>query len=184
MSEVNLKYAVSSYVGLGSRVIPPEYQSACRHVAYVAAMYHVILRTNTNAGTSAVFEDSCFRCQGTRQIYLPYEGFNKRRHGVSALTGEHYEVASRAHPNWSACNQCAKKIHANTVSMLLGDNLNDKAGVLLTYTEKGIAQGSSGFAIHLAKGYDIPIINAGKHTPSEFINLCTVLIRDGIYVEE
>lgn len=73
-------------------------------------------------------------------------------------------LAAKYHPNWGACSEYAKKLHARNGLIVLGPELNDPVDLIICWTPKGQIVGGTGQALRIANDpkYKIPVWNLGN----------------------
>lgn len=93
-----------------------------------------------------------------KEIYLPWKGFNGRDNGIVAIEwAAALTMASIFHPNWPACSQGARKLHARNCFQVLGLDLETPSEFVICWTPAGKGGGGTGQAIRIAKARGIPI---------------------------
>lgn len=71
------------------------------------------------------------------------------------------ELAAEVHPNWAACSDAARKLHARNCYQILGLNLDNPVSDVVCWTPGGKGEGGTGQAIRLAKKLGIPVWDLG-----------------------
>lgn len=101
------------------------------------------------------------------EIYLPWKGFNDSDSTLyhdtlpPDIVKQAVEIAKATHPNWAACGQGARKLHARNVYQVLGRDLKTPSSFLVCWTKDGVAAGGTRTAIVLAEQNNIPVWNLG-----------------------
>lgn len=142
--------------GVGSRQTPPIILALMNKIAMSFSQKGLILRSGGALGADSAFEDYW---NGTKEIYLPWNGYNGKKGIVPAIDSRHKALASGAHPAWDRCSEGAKKMHSRNVCQVLGQDLNTPANLLVCWTKDGGPTGGTGVAIRLAMQHDIPVYN-------------------------
>ena len=94
-----------------------------------------------------------------KEIYLPWKGFNENESPLYNTSKEAFNIAEKLHPNWPACRQGAKKLHARNIHQVLGKDLKTPSAFLVCWTPKAELVGGTRTALVLAQENDIPIFN-------------------------
>lgn len=149
------------YTGIGSRQTPEEIQWQMMHIAEDLAALGFILRSGGADGADTAFEIGCDRKNGTKEIYLPWEGFNHRK-GLVLNEYAAEKMASMLHPAWHNCNDSAKKLHTRNVYQVLGQDLATPSRFVVCWTKQGRVEGGTATAIRLAISQGIPVFNLGS----------------------
>lgn len=154
------------YTGIGSRETPQEIQEKMVSLAMLMGKYGHLLRSGGADGADSAFEYGCDRVKGPKNIFIPWNGFSgRRKHDDGVIVGvcdKALEIASQFHPNWSACSQGARALHARNVYQVLGVNLNEPSDLVICWTKNGSGAGGTGQAIRIARHFNIPIYDMGK----------------------
>jgi hypothetical protein len=72
---------------------------------------------------------------------------------------EAFEYAAAIHPNWMACSDAAKKLHARNIHQVLGRDMATPVLFVVCWTPFGDAVGGTRTAIYCAHDHEIPIFN-------------------------
>jgi O-acetyl-ADP-ribose deacetylase (regulator of RNase III) len=154
-----------SYAGIGARDTPPAALKKMEDVAEIMAARGGLLRSGAADGADTAFENGADRVYGDKEIYLPWPGFNGRKpDGKSVfceITDKHLEMASKYHPYWEKLGSPARNLMARNASQCLGRGLDDASGVIICYTQRGLAKRGTGQSIRMANDLKIPVINLG-----------------------
>lgn len=103
-----------------------------------------------------------------RQIFLPWDGFNKRN--INSLTKLHgdgsyivpsfnEELVRKYHPKPNVLSEYGWKLMSRNSYQVLGADLNTPVNFVLCWTKDGKASGGTGQALRIAKDHGIPIFN-------------------------
>lgn len=152
------------YAGVGSRNTPAAVCDLMRGIAATLSERGWMLRSGHADGADQAFEDGC---TGTKEIYIPWQGFNKGRHGHNDTYAVHclknhlqaLDIAQQTHPNWKACSDAVQMLHTRNVYQILGMNLDTPVSMVICWTKDGHASGGTGQAIRLATHLAIPVFN-------------------------
>jgi len=151
------------YAGIGSRETPVEALRWMTGLAEHLAVEGWHLRSGYAVGADMAFYEGAVE-RGTFTNYVPWVGFNNAprndpRWVVPIITAEMSYIAEKAHPNWGACSQGARKMHIRNVCQILGSNLNEPCKMVVCWTAGGYGGGGTGQAIRIAKNYNIPVFD-------------------------
>lgn len=157
------------YTGVGGRETPTDVQSLMEAYANHLAVNGWTLRSGAAKGADQAFERGVHA--GSKEIYLPWEGFSQRDHDPSKgyfvssqfeNWNEAVKIAANTHPNWSACKQGAQKLHARNVYQVLGKNLDTPSDALIFWApvdQQGRPKGGTATAVNIAISCGIPCQN-------------------------
>lgn len=145
------------YAGIGSRDTPIHILRVMYRLGSHFADYF-ILRSGHALGADQAFETGCSQSNGGKEIFVPYRGYNG---GNSDLTpsSEAYGIAAAHHPNWSTCNEIARKMHARNAHIILGKDLQHPVKFVVCWTRGGQVTGGTGQPIRMAQAHEIPVFN-------------------------
>ena len=153
------------YSGVGSRETPTEIQQTMRAVAAELGARGWTLRSGHAEGADAAFE---LGASGhSKEIYLPWNGFNGGRVGVDGACNpealanykQALAYAEHFHPAWEKCSRGARGMHTRNVYQILGQDLNTPVKCVVCWTKDGKASGGTGQALRIAEYLEIPIFN-------------------------
>lgn len=149
----------ASYAGIGSRETPLPVIREMENIAMQLALRGFVLRSGAakpkpdapvdTDSADLAFERGAAIVKGRKIIRVPT---------VSPAAMEH---AARYHPNWSACNEHARALHARNSLIMLGDWLDDPVRFVVCWTAGGKIAGGTGQALRIAVDpmYNIPVFN-------------------------
>lgn len=165
-----MPHAPTAFAGIGSRQTPRNVLDLMSAIAFRLAEKGHTLRSGGASGADLAFEHGCNMANGQKEIYIPWDGFNTRRsseRGVYSLPAtarlaDAMQLASEIHPNWSACSQGARQLHARNCYQILGVNLDAPVSDVVCWTPNGSGSGGTGQAIRLAKMMNIPVWDLGN----------------------
>lgn len=116
-----------------------------------------------------------------RQIFLPWDGFNKRNVGnLTKLHGEgsylvppfNEELVRKYHPKPAALSEEGWKFMSRNSYQVLGRDLNTPVEFVLCWTREGKLKGGTAQALRIAKDKGIRIFNF-YHGYNEFADYMT-----------
>lgn len=161
------------YAGIGARQTPPEILGWMSQLGAYLGRRGYVLRTGRAAGADTAFEKGCDAVGGPKEIFLPWPGYNntarftfRDRRGKESSppcslypSGPAFRLAAKHHPNWGACTQGVRKLHARNCHVLLGSDLAAPVDFVICWTKDGKTVGGTGQALRLAYRHKIPIYN-------------------------
>lgn len=153
-----------AYCGVGARETPVDVCAFMRGIAATLSERGWMLRSGHADGADISFEEGC---TGTKEIYIPWNGFNKARHGYNGTYAVHclknhlqaLDIAQQTHPNWKACGEAVQMLHTRNVYQILGMDLKTPVSMVICWTKDGNATGGTGQAVRLAERQSIPVFN-------------------------
>jgi hypothetical protein len=159
----NAKY----YAGIGSRETPRE---VCLYMTAIAKKLASLGYTCNSGGADGA--DSAFERGAVvnRQIFLPWDGFNRRTvanmiklHGEGSYLVPAFnpDLVRKYHPKPDALSDAGWKFMSRNSYQVLGKDLNTPVEFVLCWTKDGKLIGGTSFAIRIAKDYNIPVFNLG-----------------------
>lgn len=157
---VKIKQAYKTYAGIGARNTPEEVLDEMQAVAEELEEAGFILRTGGALGADDAFlagvkEDDMV------ELYLPWQNYNGFQSKYSRPSSAAIEQAFLHHPNWGACKESVRKLHARNSHIILGANCDSPTDFVLCYTPEGKAGGGTGQAIRLADAHLIQVFDYG-----------------------
>lgn len=151
------------YTGIGARSTPDMYLGFMVFVGGELAKRNYTLRSGAADGADSAFERGCDLSNGKKEIFLPWQGFNKSQSEFYFISQKAYDLAKSFHPMWNKCNYVARKFHARNCYQVLGFDLETPTSFIICYTENGSGGGGTGQALRIAKHHNIPIFDLGKY---------------------
>lgn len=145
------------YAGVGSRETPDNVLDVMFKIGKSFAQKGLLLRSGGAEGADIAFEDGCDAGRGRKEIF--YAKNNKGCIVEERFFAQALQMASQVHPNWGACSEYARRLHARNCFQVLGKELNDPADFVVCWTKDGGPTGGTGQAIRLAISKQIPIYN-------------------------
>jgi hypothetical protein len=173
----NRKY----YAGIGSRDTPKD---ICLYMTAIAKRLASLGYTCNSGGADGA--DTAFERGAVvnRQIFLPWDGFNKRNvDNLTKLHGEgsylvppfNEELVRKYHPKPSALSDAGWKFMSRNSYQVLGKDLKTPVEFVLCWTKDGKASGGTGQALRIAKDHNIPIFNF-YHGYDDFVKYITMTL--------
>ena len=159
------KTSLKAYAGVGARKTPPEILQSMCEIAEHLAQCGYQLRSGAADGADSAFERGCDRAGGSKQIYLPWKGFNNHTSRLYPPTAEALQIAQRYHQAWHGLRSSVKKLMARNSYQVLGHDLTTPVQFVLCWTPDGATTktsrqtGGTGQAIRIAAAHDIPVFN-------------------------
>ena len=156
------------YAGIGSRSINTTSWIACRKLARTLAERDWTLRSGGADGSDTAFENGCDLVPGTKEIYLPWKGFNDNPSPLYDIPDQAFEIAKNYHPTLRKMRDGAiHKLMARNSQQVLGMDLRTPVKFIACWTDDGVDDGEyttqktggTGQAIRIATAYDIPVFN-------------------------
>lgn len=159
------------YAGIGSRKTPDSVLETMYYGAQQLADLNFTLRSGAAAGADSAFEAGCDMVGGSKEIYLPWKGFQGHSSHLHTPTDEALKMAAKFHPNWGACSYGARKLHARNCHQILGIGLDTPADFVICWTPNGSGSGGTGQALRIAQSHGIPIFDLGAPHGIDHLNL-------------
>jgi hypothetical protein len=131
-------------------------------IAGFLAIKNYILRSGGADGADSAFEAGCDLARGSKEIYLPWKGFNNNPSELYTQHPKAFEIAAKFHPSWDKLKDSVKKLMARNVHQVLGNDLGSPVEFVVCWTPNGLGGGGTGQALRLAKSLDIKIFDLGK----------------------
>ena len=145
------------YTGIGSRKTPEPILEQFREIGYELACFDVTLRSGGADGADSAFEAGCDRAEGSKDIFLPWPGFNGNEARFSPLPPEAYEISARFHPYWLGMKRSVQSLHARNVQQILGTKLDHPSLFVVCYTNPN--RGGTTQALRIAHSRKIKVYN-------------------------
>lgn len=176
------------YTGVGSREIPRDKYDILADYAEALALAGYTARSGAADGADSAIEEGADRGNGTKEIYLPWRGFNDSKSALCGVASDALKIAATVHPAWAALSDAAKKLHGRNVYQVLGRNLSEPSDFVLCWTKDGLEleknrtskSGGTATAIVLGLRNNIPVFNLGA--AGSLARLNAFLLARGIKV--
>ncbi len=139
--------------GIGARATPMDVLQTIEQVGLMLAMRGIHGRSGGAAGADTAFE------RGMRVINPAL---------IQVFPGHigHYlawqRIAAQFHPNWDACDEGVRKLHARNVAIMLGSSPDvrpEPVNAVVCWTPGGAITGGTGQSLRIAAAYSIPVFN-------------------------
>ena len=180
------------YAGIGSRETPDHILDLMYRIGATLGSQGFILRSGGADGADTAFERGCDSVSGSKEIFIPWSGYNGRKFRDGAIVPFHepetkdraWHIASQVHPVWHRLKDSVRELHTRNVAQVLGRNLTSHSKFVVCYTRNASGQGGTGQALRIAVLNRIPIFDLGdKDLPFVVENLrtyCELLIHPEI----
>lgn len=155
----NVEY--KPYTGVGSRSTPFNILEILKDVGYQLAKLGYTLRSGHAPGADDYFERGCDLANGSKEIYLPWKGFEGSNSNLIVSKREAFEIGEKFHKGWHTLSYGSKKLIARDSHQVLGENLCSLSEFVLCWTKNGTGEGGTGQAIRIGTAYNIPILDLG-----------------------
>lgn len=149
--------------GIGSRTTPAPIQAKMADMFEWFAQQGFMMRSGGANGADKACEEGWDRipdaARGVKEIYTA----EKPLEAWWIACAEHF------HPNWPACTEYARKLHARNTPIVLGpnENLAHKSDAVVCWTKNGKDHGGTGQGIRIANHFQIPVFNLFDATAEE-----------------
>lgn len=158
--------ALIHYAGIGSRETPPQTLNFMQRLANRFAELGFVLRSGAAIGADQAFESGCDDAHGAKEIWLPFEGFEKHQSQLYPSAAA-FEMASQHHPVWHKLSNRFRAMHARNCHQVLGADLKTPVNFVVCWTKDGCESkehrtddtGGTGTAIEVASVNRIPVFN-------------------------
>lgn len=165
--------SIVRYAGLGSRRTPPQILALMRKAARRLAARECTLHGGSGFGAESAFSLSAGDDGGSCVLWLPHDGYNKRRLADGAVllpSAEHEEVARSINKGWDQMDALGQRLAACGAAQVLGPDCRHEVSFVLCWTADGCetelgrsdATGATGTAIALAEIMRIPVFNLAR----------------------
>ena len=163
------------YAGIGSRETPLSVLEDMQHIAFQLGSMNWILRSGGAPGADTAFEYGSDHAGGTKEIYIPWAGFQGRKDAIVGAEQPNFPdalfLASNFHPAWDRCRASARALHARNGYQILGKSLTQKADCVICWTRNASGTGGTGQALRIAKHFNIPIFDLGRDSAYDELEL-------------
>lgn len=150
---------MKAYSGIGSRNTPEPILEQMEALGRELAGFGYTLYSGGADGADSAFEKGCDQVLGSKQIFLPWKGFNNNYSKYFIQPKEAEEIAKSIHPAWKACSYGARKLHSRNVQQVLGYDLKTPTSFVICWTLDGKHSGGTATAIKLAIQIGVPVFN-------------------------
>src|SRR5690606_25414882 len=114
---------MNCYAGIGPRNASPQSLKRCTRFATLLAKNGIMLRSGGADGLDRAFEEGCDLGGGSKEIFLPWKGFNGNTSELYTPSEEAYEIAAKYHPRWGSLKEIVRKLMARNSHQILGPDL-------------------------------------------------------------
>lgn len=125
------------------------------------------LRSGGARGADTAFEEGCDKAKGLKQIFLPYENFNRNESPFFTVTKEARLLAKQFHPAWEHLGFTGRNFMGRNCYQVLGLDLQTPVDFIVCWTHRGRIEGGTGQALRMADHYNIPVCNLGSMNLTE-----------------
>lgn len=160
------------YTGVGSRETPGAIIDVMQAVARKLALEGWTLRSGAAEGADQAFEAGCDSVNGSKEIYIAWDGFCGRYQGQDGVVplSECYQkcaatLAATIHPAWDKLKRGAQGLHARNCYQVLGKDLATPSKFVIAYAtldKHGEPKGGTRTAIKLAEKNGVQVFNLYK----------------------
>lgn len=162
--ELKIKFPKAIYAGVGSRSAPKTVLKSIESAAFQFYCLGYKLRSGGADGCDTAFETGHDKGERkykrkNKEIYYARDGQRK----------DCLSLAKEIHPNWNACSEHAKLLHARNCLQVLGKNLLTPVDFVLCWTENGESKGGTRTAIKIAEKFGIPVYNIGLNNCGDIL---------------
>jgi hypothetical protein len=151
------------YAGIGSRESPPMVLAVLELLAVRLARAGFVLRSGGAPGADTAFETGSDRAGGSKEIYLPWKGFNGNRSERYVIPKEAFALAEEFHPLGRGLHAkpAVHKLMARNCQQMLGQNLDSPVAFVVCWTSGGRLLGGTAQALRIAQERGIQVANLG-----------------------
>jgi len=155
------------YTGIGSRETPSDIQRKLTDTAKKLNSVGFTLRSGHADGADKAFEKGSNR----KEVYVPWSTFNGFSgdfvdfdNDLKKFTAKEFDKYRKGEAEWTRIKEPVQKIMMRNVKQIIGEDINnpipsDFVVCWAETDEEGNPVGGTGFAVHIAKKFDIPILN-------------------------
>ena len=111
------------YAGIGARATPEYVLGQMRQISQVAAQRGWVLRSGGARGADTAFEEGCDIAKGSKEIFLPWQGFNNNRSPLYPVDDNAIALAKEIHPAYNSLSSSAKLLVGRNMHQILGVRL-------------------------------------------------------------
>lgn len=163
------------YAGIGARKTPAAVLETFDCLGEELARLGIVLRSGAANGADTAFEQGCDKCNGPKEIYLPWKGFNGSNFEYHNPTQEAVDTARKfwntyGRKPWDEVPDGDKKLLARDAHQVLGVDLATPSNFVVCWTPGGKLVGGTAMALHIAKYHGIKVFNAGIYTEDDWSN--------------
>ncbi len=156
------------YAGIGSRETPQVILETMERIGRAMARHGWTLRSGAADGADTAFEAGAAHGKGSREIWLPWPGFNGRTADnagtrLAVNNPANRDLARQSHPAWHVLRDAVQKLMVRNVHHILGPEPGSSppSDLVICWTPDGAGEGGTGMAIRLAGQQGIPVVDLG-----------------------
>ena len=154
------------YTGIGSRSTPEHIITLIHGISKKLNEQGFLLRSGGANGADSAFE----KFSTNREIYLPWDGFNRRIHDGSSyfefLKCSGWTMANSSvnnfHPYHEKLSASARLLMARNFMQIMGADGKTPTNFVICWTKDGKDIGGTSQALRIARHENIPILNLGN----------------------
>lgn len=159
------------YAAFGARKTPDDVLDIMATIGEELEAMGFIQRNGAAEGADEAFLEN-IQDPTTVELFLPWQGYNGYESDMPLPKAFAYEVAFLNHPNWQACDERARMLHARNSHIALGTSSKDTPSLFgVCWTPNGACVGGSGQTIRVLDTNLIPVFNLGigEHVLDELV---------------
>lgn len=186
------KVMTDYYAGIGAhKDTPDNILEIMKDIASHLATEGWTLRSGAADQSDSAFERGADRVNGTKEIWLPWSGYNHSRSELNPdkypFTAEEIDFTAMFHPAWDKCTPSIQKLHQRNTRIIIGNQELHGEYVqfckfVVCWTKNGIVTGGTGQGLRIATALHIPIFNLGK--PKSYEELASMINSLNEYQEK
>lgn len=167
---------MKKYAGIGSRKTPENILETMKLIGKFLAERDFILRSGHADGADIAFEKGCDMVNGTKEIYIPWKGFNGANNSaiVPVFTKSLEDFSSKFHPKWNILTPPARKLIMRNSCQIFGLSGDDPVEFIICWHNNS---GGTMQAVRIAEFYQIPVINLAEINTDKVIDIIRKLIE-------
>ena len=160
------------YAGIGSREAPSTVLDRAFIIGQHMARHGHLLRSGKANGCDTAFESGCDSVRGNKQIFIPWDRFNRARISQGYievnknLWRDLTQLVKAHHPNYRNLTTHARLLMMRNCHQILGYDLQSPSDLVLFYAPRMSrvnnvvidCTGGTGFAVRLAYKFNIPCL--------------------------
>lgn len=149
------------YFGFGSRNTPTEVLAIMSMLGEELEEKGFIQRNGGAHGADESFLTN-IKDPNTVELYIPWQGYNNYETSMPMAGIGAYELAFTNHPNWKACSEVVRKLHARNSQLVMGADNHTPALFGIGWTPDAATVGGSGQTIRVAEFCNVPVFNLAR----------------------
>ena len=158
-----------SYAGIGSREakLNKEAMDKLSAIGKFLAEQGYTLRSGGAPGADSAFEAGCDLAGGSKEIYLPWKGFEGNTSDLFGHCEKAAEIARKYHPQGVGLSEKNMKFMGRNSYQVLGGDLNSPVDFIVCWTPGAKETGGTSQAMRIAKDLGIAIFNVADEAQLE-----------------